>query len=176
MRSKSKIFTYTISEGRFAIIKGLEHDNSFTLDISTLGSDTEGDVIHVGGHGEEGLGSISGLVLEASNNSNVLALGESGNFLSIGQSLGWRSSLLLDPVDDGVSSPAPAILHGFAILKELESGITADLELLGCFGLLGGVQLAQLDGGVLLSEDTSGLGVFRGECCITTNCITQLFV
>ena len=155
----NKRFTYTISEGRFSIIKRLEHDNSFTLHISTLGSDTEGDVIHVGGHGEEGLGSISGLVLEASNNSNVLALGESSNFLSIGQSLGWRSSLLLNPVDDGVGSSAPSVLHGFAILEELQGWIASDLKLLGQTWLFCGINLGQLDGGIFLGQNTSCLSV-----------------
>ena len=169
----------SLSEHSFPVIECLHHDDSLS-GHAVLGADslvtghTEGEVIKVGGHSQESLCGISGLVLETSDDGDSLAIHKSFSIISVGQSLGWGSGLLLDPADDGLRSSAASIFHRFAILEELESGITADLELLGCFGLLGGVQLAKLDGRVLLSEDTSGLGVFRGECCITTNCIIRI--
>ena len=166
----------SLSEHSFPVIECLHHDDSLS-GHSVLGADslvtghTESEVIKIGGHSQESLSGISGLVLETSDDGDSLAIHKSFSFISIGQALGWRSGLLLDPADDGLRSSAASVFHRFAILEKLESRITADLELLGCFGLLGGVQFTQLDGGVLLSEDASGLGVFRGECCITTNYI-----
>merc|ERR1719367_1124026 len=73
------------------------------------------------------------------------------------------SSLLLDPADNGLGSSATSILHGLAVLEEIEGGVSTDLELLSQLGLLSGVDLTELDGRVLLSEQTRGLSILRGK-------------
>ena len=55
------------------------------------------------------------------------------------------------------------VLTRFDLLEELECGIAPDLKLLGNLALLSSVQLAQLDGGVLLSQLTGSLGVLGGK-------------
>ena len=156
---------YLFSHGGLAIIECLDNHNTLTRDIilSTVSHDAKGQVIHVGGNSQESLGGVSGLISETSNDSNILALSEGLGFLSIGQGLGRGASLLLHPTDDGVSSPAAAILHGLAILEELQSGVASHLKLLSQLGLLSGVHLTQLDGRVLLSQDSSSLGILGGK-------------
>ena len=130
---------------------------------SLVSSDAEWDIVHGRCSTQEGLGSLSGLISEAADDSNILALNEGLGVLSAGQGLGWRSSLLLHPADDGLSSPASAVLHGLPILEELEGGIPADLKLLSKRGLLGGVNLSQLDRGVFLGQNTGGFSVLGSQ-------------
>merc|ERR1719158_2391563 len=154
-----------LGQDSLAIVKGLDNNDSLSLNsvFRAVTGDSKRHVVNVGGSGEESLGSISGLVLEASENSHSFSLNKGLDNLGIGQGSGRRPSLLLDPADNGLGSSATSVLHGFAVLEELEGGISTDLEFLGQLGLLSGVDLTELDGRVLLSEQTSGLSILRGK-------------
>ena len=128
-----------------------------------VSSDAEWDVVHGRRSTQEGLGAVSGLICEAADDGNILALDEGLGVISPGQSLGGRSSLLLHPADDGLGSPASSVLHGLPILKELEGGIAAHLKLLSKLGLLGSVNLSQLDWGVFLGQNTGGFSVLGSQ-------------
>ena len=63
----------------------------------------------------------------------------------------------------GLLPTAVEVLDELAHLEVLEGGVAADLVLLGQLALLGGVDLAQGDVGVLLRQLPGGLGVLGGE-------------
>merc|ERR1711884_913662 len=154
-----------LGQDSLAVVKGLDNNDSLSLN-SVLGAvtgDSERHVVNVGGSGEESLGSISGLVLEASEDSHSFPLNKGLDSLGISQGSGRRSSLLLNPADNGLGSSATSVLHGLAVLEELEGGVSTDFELLSQLGLLSGVDLAELHSRVLLSQETSGLSVLRGK-------------
>ena len=157
--------TYPLSQDSLAIVKGLDNNDSLSLNsvLRAVTGDSERHVVNVGGSGEEGLGSISGLILETSKDSHSFSLNKGFDSLGISQGSGRRSSLLLDPADNGLGSSAASVLHGLAVLEELEGGISTDLELLSQLGLLSGVDLTELNSRVLLSQETSGLSVLRGK-------------
>merc|ERR1712027_46437 len=162
------ILSEFLSQSSLAIIKCLGNKDTLARDIifstgSLISSDTKWKIIKIGSSGQVSLGSISGLILETSNNSNSLSFNESLDFLCISQSLGRWTSLLLNPVNNGVSSSATSVLHGLAILEELQCGVSSDLELLSQLGLLCSINLGQLDWRVLLSQHTSSFGIFRSK-------------
>ena len=59
--------------------------------------------------------------------------------------------------------PSAGVFSGLSVPEELEGGVASDLELLGQGSLLGGVNLAQLDVGLLLAQDAGGLGVLGSQ-------------
>merc|ERR1711973_496020 len=149
-------FSQSFGEKSLAIIEGLDHDDTLALNSifaadSLISGDTERNVIKVGSSREVGLGSIS------------LSINESLGFFSIGQSLGRRSSLLLYPGNDGVSSSSTSILHWFSILEELQSWVSSNLKLLSKLTLFSGINLSKLDWRVFLCEDSSGFSILRSQ-------------
>ena len=156
---------YPLSQDSLAIVKGLDNNDSLSLNsvLRAVTGDPEWHVVNVGGSGKESLGSISGLILEASEDSNSFSLNKGLDSLGIGQGSSRRPSLLLYPADDGLGSSAASVLHGLAVLEELQGGVSSDLELLSQLGLLSGVDLGELDSGVLLSQKTGGLSILRGK-------------
>ena len=156
---------YPLGQDSLAIVKGLDNNDSLSVNsvLRAVTGDSERHVVNVGGSGKESLGSISGLILEASEDSNSFTLNKGLDSLGIGQGSGRRPSLLLYPADDGLGSSAASVLHGLAVLEELQGGVSSDLELLSQLGLLSGVDLAELDSRVLLSQQTGGLSILGGK-------------
>merc|ERR1719158_2334148 len=81
-----------LSQDSLAIVEGLDNNDSLSLDsvLRAVTSDSKRHVVNVGGSGEEGLGSISGLVLEASEDSHSFSLNKGLDSLGIGQGSGRR--------------------------------------------------------------------------------------
>merc|ERR1719187_148574 len=161
-------FSQSFSEKSFAIIEGLDHDDTLAFDSifgadSLISGDTEWNVIKVGSNREVGLGSICSLILEASNNGDRFSLDESLGFFSIGQSLGRRSCLLFYPGNDGVCSSSTSILHWLSILEELQSRVSSNLKLLSKLTLFCCINLGKFDWRVFLCENSSSFSILRSQ-------------
>ena len=160
--------SYLPSNSFFALVELLEQDDLLAGDAvfavdGILASDTELVVVQSGGDLQEGFGGIGGLVLEESDDSDLVVFDELLGGVDVGQCEGWGSGLLLQPGDDAVGCSAATVLSGLAVAEELECGVALDVELLGQLAVFGGVYLAQHDLGVLLGQSPGGLGVLRGE-------------
>ena len=153
----------------------LEDDDGLCVDVESGGDvlvvgDGELEVVHGAGNLEESLGGGGVLLGKVTHDGQLgVVLLESLSGVSVGEVDGGRAGLLLHPGDDGVSGAAAVVLNGLAVAEELEGGVAADLELLSQLALLGGVDLAQLDVGLLLGQLSGGLGVLGGESLIKNN-------
>jgi hypothetical protein len=76
---------------------------------------------------------------------------------------GGGASLLVNPLNNGISSATTSVVFSFAIVEPVEGGETLDLVALGESIVLGGVNLGQVLGIFLVSEDSSCGSVFRGQ-------------
>ena len=100
--------------------------------------------------------------METGLNLGLGTLGSGGLLLS-----NLRSELLVDELLEAGEVSVAAVLHTVsllgAVLEELEGGIASHLKLLSKLGLLGSVNLAQLDWRVFLGQNTSGFSVLRSQ-------------
>ena len=70
-----------------------------------------------------------GLVLEESDNGDLVVGNELFGGFCVGQVESWRSGLLLQPGHDGVGGTASAVLNRLAVAVELQGGVATDLQI-----------------------------------------------
>ena len=69
-----------------------------------------------------------GLVLEETDDGDLVVGDELLGGFCVGQVKSWRSGLFLQPGHDGVGGTAPAVLNRLAIAEELQGGVATDLQ------------------------------------------------
>ena len=70
-----------------------------------------------------------GLVLEESDDGDLVVCDELLDGFGVGQVKSWRSGLLLQPGHDGVGGTASAVLNRLAVAEELQGGVATDLQI-----------------------------------------------
>ena len=69
-----------------------------------------------------------GLVLEETDDGDLVVGDELLGGFGVGQVESWRSGLLLQPGHDGVGGTASAVLNRLAVAEELQGGVATDLQ------------------------------------------------
>ena len=70
-----------------------------------------------------------GLVLEETDDGDLVVGDELLGGFGVGQVESWRSGLLLQPGHDGVCGTASAVLNRLAVAEELQGGVATDLQI-----------------------------------------------
>ena len=69
-----------------------------------------------------------GLVLEETDDGDLVVGDELLCGFCVGQVKSWRSGLFLQPGHDGVGGTASAVLNRLAVAEELQGGVATDLQ------------------------------------------------